>query len=52
MTRMLTVLRARRDMARPTVVCAWSRARKARHLRPIWKNLDHLSADEVAYFGD
>lgn len=52
LARMLRDLGARWGMARPTVLCPWSKARKARHLRAIWKTLDHLRADEVAYCED
>ena len=50
--RMLQDLRARWGMARPIVLCPWSKARKARRLRAIRKVLDHLGPDEVAYFED
>ena len=50
--RMLGDLGARWGMARPIVLCPWPKARKRRHLRAIWKVLDHLRADEVAYFED
>jgi transposase len=50
--RMLRDLGARWGMARPTVLCPWPKARKARHLRAIWKIVDHLKSDEVAYFED
>ena len=39
-------------MARPIVLCPWSKARKARRLRAIFKVVDHLPAREVAYFED
>lgn len=50
--RTLRELRARWGMARPIVLCPWSKARKARRLRVIRKVLDHLGPDEVAYFED
>lgn len=50
--RMLQNLGARWGMARPTVVCPWSKARKTRRLRAINKVLTHLRSDEVAYFED
>lgn len=50
--RMLRDLGARWGMARPTVLCPWPKARKARRLRAIWRVLDHLRSDEVAYFED
>lgn len=50
--RMLRDLGARWGMARPVVVCPWSKARKARRLRAIREVLDHLRPDEVAYFED
>jgi transposase len=50
--RMLRDLGARWGMARPTVLCPWPQARKARRLRAIWKVIDHLPAGEVAYFED
>ncbi len=51
-SRMLQDLGARWGMARPTVVCPWSKARKSRRLRAINKVLSHLRSDEVAYFED
>ena len=51
-TRMLGHLGARWGMARPTVLCPWSKARKARRLRAIFKVVGHLPAREVAYFED
>jgi transposase len=50
--RMLQNLKARWGMARPIVVCPWSKARKARRLQTIWKIVDRLPAREVAYFED
>lgn len=50
--RMLGDLGARWGMARPTVLCPWSKARKARRLRTIFKVVDHLPSREVAYFED
>ena len=50
--RMLRDLGARWGMARPTVLCPWSKARKARRLRGIKQVLAHLKSDEVAYFED
>jgi transposase len=50
--RMLQDLGARWGMARPTVVCPWSKARKSRRLRAITTILTHLRSDEVAYFED
>jgi transposase len=50
--RMLQDLRARWGMARPIVVCPWSKARKARRLRAIRKIVDRLPTNEVAYFED
>ena len=50
--RMLRDLGARWGMARPTVVCPWSKGRKARRLRAIKKILTNLRSDEVAYFED
>jgi len=50
--RMLQDLKARWGMARPIVVCPWSKARKARRLRAIRKIVDRLRAGEVAYFED
>ena len=50
--RMLRDLGARWGMARPTVVCPWSKGRKARRLRAIKKALTNLRSDEVAYFED
>ena len=52
MARMLGHLGARWGMARPIVLCPWSKARKARRLRAIFKVVDHLPAREVAYFED
>lgn len=50
--RMLDSLGARWGMARPTVLCPWSKARKARRLRAIFEVVNHLPAREVAYFED
>ena len=50
--RMLGQLGARWGMARPTVLCPWSKARKTRRLRAIFEIVDHLPAREVAYFED
>jgi transposase len=50
--RMLRDLGARWGMARPTVLCPWPKARKARRLRAIKKVLTRLRSDEVAYFED
>lgn len=50
--RMLGDLRARWGMARPTVLCPWSKARKDRRLRAIFEVVHHLPAREVAYFED
>lgn len=50
--RMLRDHGARWGMARPTVLCPWPKARKARLLRSIWKIVKHLRRDEVAYFED
>lgn len=50
--RMLGDLGARWGMARPTVLCPWSQARKARRLRAIFQVIHHLPAREVAYFED
>ena len=50
--RMLRDLGARWGMARPTVLCPWSKARKRRRLRTIWNTLAPLRANEVAYFED
>lgn len=50
--RMLLGLKARWGMARPIVICPWSKARKARRLRAIKRTLRHLCHDEVAYFED
>jgi transposase len=52
MARMLGHLGARWGMARPIVLCPWSKARKTRRLRAIFKVVDHLPAREVAYFED
>jgi len=49
---MLQDLKARWGMARPIVVCPWSKARKGRRLRAIRKIIDRLPAGEVAYFED
>lgn len=50
--RMLESLGARWGMARPIVLCPWSKARKARRLRAIFNVMDHLPLREVAYFED
>ena len=50
--RMLSDLGARWGMARPIVLCPWSKARKARRLRAIFKIVHNLPAGEVAYFED
>lgn len=50
--RMLRGLGARWGMARPIVLCPWSRTRKARRLRAIRQILKHLPSGEVAYFED
>jgi transposase len=50
--RMLGDLGARWGMARPTVLCPWSKARKARRLRAIFQVIHNLPAREVAYFED
>ena len=50
--RMLVDLGARWGMARPTVLCPWSKARKARRLRAIFQGVRHLPTREVAYFED
>ncbi|MGH9783641.1 MAG: IS630 family transposase [Terriglobia bacterium] len=50
--RMLGDLGARWGMARPIVLCPWSKARKARRLRAIFQIIHHLPAREVAYFED
>ncbi len=50
--RMLSDLGARWGMARPIVLCPWSKARKAHRLRAIFKIVHHLPAREVAYFED
>lgn len=50
--RMLQDLKARWGMARPIVLCPWSKARKARRLRAIRKVVCRLPVSEVAYFED
>ena len=50
--RMLAGLRARWGMARPTVACPWSKARKRRHLRRIERMVATLPRGEVAYYED
>ena len=50
--RMLDGLGARWGMARPTVLCPWSKARRARRLRAIFEVVNQLPAREVAYFED
>lgn len=49
---MLVDLAARWGMARPTVLCPWSKARKARPLRTIFQVVHHLPTREVADFED
>lgn len=50
--RLLTQLRARWGMARPTVVGPWRRARKTRRLRAIHRHLAARGPREVAYYED
>jgi len=50
--RMLQDLKARWGMARPIVICPWSKARKTRRLRAIRKIVDRLPARDVAFFED
>lgn len=50
--RMLQDLKARWGMARPVVMCPWSKTRKAHRLRAIRKVVDRLPTREVAYFED
>jgi len=50
--RMLAGLHARWGMARPTVACPWSKARKQRHLRRITTVLANLPRGEVACYED
>lgn len=50
--RMLKQLKARWGMARPIVVCPWSRARKARRVGEILDIVENLPRGEVAYFED
>lgn len=51
-SRMLVELKARWGMARPTVLCPWSKRRKNRRLRRILDVLETLPAGEVAYYED
>jgi len=50
--RMLKNLRARWGMARPTVLCPWSKTRKSRRVRKILRVVENLPAREVAFFED
>lgn len=50
--RMLRDLGARWGMARPTVLCPWSKRRKSRRLRAIRKVIENLPRREVAFFED
>jgi len=50
--RILQDLKARWGMARPIVICPWSKARKTRRLRAIRKIVDRLPARDVAFFED
>lgn len=50
--RMLEQLKARWGMARPIVVCPWSRRRKVRRVREIFEVVENLPRGEVAYFED
>jgi transposase len=50
--RMLKKLRARWGMARPIVLCPWSKTRKSRRVRKILRVVESLPADEVAFFED
>ena len=51
-TRMLDQLNARWGMARPTVLCPWSKRRKSRRVRRILKVIGNLPAGQVAYYED
>jgi transposase len=50
--RMLKKLRARWGMARPTVICPWSKTRKSRRVRKILRTVLNLPRSEVAFFED
>lgn len=51
-SRMLEQLNARWGMARPTVLCPWSRQRRSRRVRRIMSVIENLPAGQVAYFED
>jgi transposase len=51
-SRMLGRIRARWGMARPTVLCPWSKQRKGRRLRCIRDTIGNLPPGEVAYYED
>jgi transposase len=52
MSRSLRKIGARHGRPKPTVGCPWSKAAKSRRLNALRKFLDHLPADEVAYYED
>jgi transposase len=51
-SRMLSQIHARWGMARPTVLCPWSKQRKSRRVRRILDVVEHLPAGEVGYYED
>ena len=52
MSRALQRIRARRGRPKPSVGCPWSKHRKARRLNEIRRLVEHLPADEVAFYED
>jgi transposase len=52
LARALRALRARWKAARPTVLCPWSRGRRARRLRQIRRLLRDLPRDESSFYAD
>lgn len=52
MSRALKQLGARLGRPKPTVNCPWSKARKARRLNQIRRQVEHLPRGQVAYYVD
>ena len=52
MSRALHQIKARLGRPRPTVGCPWSKGRKTRRLNELQRLVDHLPADELAFFVD
>jgi len=52
MSRALHQIRARLGRPRPTVGCPWPKARKTRRLNELQRLVDHLPAQELAFYVD